>query len=110
MNNVLLANAMTYSRHYPFVEEVFEALGRDVARMVAFFREVDAKRPASEEVMQRHGLANTESVEYLRAHERSVIETARKLLRTTLFVRSRQSEERPHRPARSPQGLSSVTW
>ena len=82
MNNVLLANAMTYSRHYPFVEEVFEALGRDVARMVAFFREVDARRPTPDEVMRRHGLANTESVDYLRAYERSVIATARELLRT----------------------------
>ena len=109
MNNVLLANAMTYSRHYPFVEEVFEALGRDVARMVAFFREVDAKRPASEEVMQRHGLANTESVEYLRAHERSVIETARELLRTRcLSVQGNPRKDLT--TCTKPEGLSSVTW
>jgi hypothetical protein len=81
MNNVLLANAMTYSRHYPFVEEVFEVLGRDVARTVAFFREVDATRPRSEEVMRRHGLKSAESVDYLRAYESSVIATARELLR-----------------------------
>jgi hypothetical protein len=80
MNNVLLANAMTYSRHYPFVEEVFDALGRDVARMVAFFRAVDAARPKPEEVMRARGLTSAESVDYLRAHEGSVVETARKLL------------------------------
>jgi hypothetical protein len=80
MNNVLLANAMTYSRHYPFVEEVFDALGRDVARMVAFFREVDAARPKPDEVMRARGLTSAESVDYLRAYEGSVVETARKLL------------------------------
>jgi hypothetical protein len=80
MNNVLLANAMTYSRHYPFLEEVFEALGRDIARAVAFFREVDATRPGPEDVMRQHGLKSTESVEYLRAFENSVITTAREVM------------------------------
>jgi hypothetical protein len=80
MNNVLLANAMTYSRHYPFAEEVFDALGRDVGRMVAFFRRVDAARPKPQDVMRARGLASAESVEYLRAYESSVVETARKLL------------------------------
>jgi hypothetical protein len=82
MNNVLLANAMTYSRHYPFVEEVFAALGRDVARTVAFFRAVDAERPRPEEVMRQNGLKSTESVQYLRAYEQSVLATARSVLRT----------------------------
>jgi hypothetical protein len=80
MSNVLLANSMTYSRHYPFVEEVFAALGGDVARMVSFFREVDARRLKPGEVMRRHGLATAGSVEYLRAYEGSVVETARRLL------------------------------
>ena len=36
-SNVRLANHMTYSRHFPLLESVLEALGRDTARTVAFF-------------------------------------------------------------------------
>ena len=71
---------MTYSRHYPFVEEVFAALGNDLGRTIAFFREVEQARPTSDEVMRRQALASKESVDYLRAYERSVVETARRLL------------------------------
>jgi hypothetical protein len=109
MNNVLLANAMTYSRHYPFAEEVFAALGRDVARAVAFFREVDATRPPSVEVMRRNGFTSTESVDYLRAYERSVVETARKLM--AMHCMSVQDNPRKERTTcTKPSGLSSVTW
>jgi hypothetical protein len=80
MNNVLLANAMTYSRHYPFLEDVFERLGRDIARTVELFRRVDAARPRTAELLKRHGLDSTESVDFLRAQETSVVDTARKLL------------------------------
>jgi len=80
VNNVLLANAMTYSRHYPFIEEVFASLDNDVARTVAFFREVEHARPTPDEVMRRQALSSRESVDYLRAYEGAVVETARKLL------------------------------
>jgi hypothetical protein len=80
MNNVLLANAMTYSRHYPFLEDVFDALGRDIGRAVAFFRRVDAARPSAAEVMREHGLSSEKSVDFLRAYEASVVQTAKKLL------------------------------
>jgi hypothetical protein len=109
MNNVLLANAMTYSRHYPFIEEVFAALGRDVARTVAFFREVDATRPKPEDVMRERRLKSAESVEYLRAYEGSVVETARELLRT----RCLPVQDNPRKDLTTctkPSGLSSVTW
>jgi hypothetical protein len=45
VNNVVMANAMTYSRHYPLMETVFEALGRDLTRTLAFFRRVDEMKP-----------------------------------------------------------------
>ena len=38
MNNVWIANSMTYARHYPLIERVFETLGRDLPQTVAFFR------------------------------------------------------------------------
>ena len=80
LNNVGIANHMTYSRHYPFLESVFDALGRDLARTVAFFRHVDKIKPSSAAVMQRHRIAEASSVEYLRANEAAVVETIRKAL------------------------------
>lgn len=80
VNNVLLANSMTYSRHYPFIEQVFASLGHDLARTVAFFKKVEQARPTADEVMRQQALTSPESVDYLRAYERSVVETARKLL------------------------------
>ena len=80
LNNVSIANHMTYSRHYPFLESVFDALGRDLARTVAFFRHVDKIKPSSAAVMQRHHIAERSSVEYVRAYEAAVVETIRKAL------------------------------
>ncbi len=80
LNNVSIANNMTYSRHYPFLESVFDALGRDLARTVAFFRHVDALKPASADVMKRHGIAAENSLEYIRAYEAAVVDTIRKAL------------------------------
>lgn len=75
MNNVGIANHMTYSRHYPLLERVFDALGRDLAWTFAFFKHVDAIKPSSAEVMARHGLKNDSGVEFTRAYEAAVVET-----------------------------------
>lgn len=80
LNNVSLANHMTYSRHYPFLESVFDALGRDLVRTVAFFRHVDKIKPSGAAVMRRHRIAEERSVEYVRAYEAAVVETIRKAL------------------------------
>ena len=83
LNNVGLANDMTYSRHYPFLEAVYEALGRDLPRTVAFFRQVDRAKPARADVMKRLGLRNEENVDFIRAYEASVVETTRRVLLET---------------------------
>lgn len=80
LNNVGIANDMTYSRHYPFLEQVFDALGRDLARTVAFFRNVDQIKPSREAVMQRHRIADERSIEFIRAYEAAVLETIKKAL------------------------------
>ena len=80
LNNVGIANDMTYSRHFPFLESVYIALDRDLARTVAFFREVDAKRPSPAAVMKRYGLKSDRGVEFVRANEAAVVETIEKLL------------------------------
>ena len=80
LNNVGIANDMTYSRHYPFLESVFDALGRDLARTVAFFRHVDKIKPSRAAVMQRHRIGEASSAETVRAYEAAVVETIRKAL------------------------------
>lgn len=80
MNNVWLANTMTYSRHYPAIERVFEALGRDVGRTVAFFRTVDAMKPTAAAVVKKYRLKNDSDVEFVRAYEAAVIATIEQAL------------------------------
>jgi len=80
MNNVWIANAMTYSRHYPLVERVYDALGRDLARTVAFFKHVDKSKPTPAEVMERNGLQSETSVEFVRAYEAAIVEAIEKAL------------------------------
>ena len=83
INNVRIANYMTYSRHYPFLESVFVALGGDLARTVALFRQVDNIKPTSAAVMRQSGISREGSVEYLRADEAAVMETISKVLADT---------------------------
>jgi hypothetical protein len=80
LNNVSMANDMTYTRHYPFLETVFEALGRDLARTVAFFRKVDQLKPSKDSVMERHKIAADTSLQFIRAYEAAVTETVSKVL------------------------------
>ena len=89
LNNVIIAYEMTYSRHYPFLESMHEALGRDLGRTVAFFKAVDKAKPTPEAVMKRHKIASQESVEFVRAYEHEVIEATRKALAELKNVGSR---------------------
>jgi len=80
LNNVSMANYMTYSRHFPYLESVHVALGRDLARTVAFFKQVDKAKPTPVAVMKQHRIKSRESVEFIRAYEDAVLETVAKTL------------------------------
>lgn len=80
MNNVLLANYMTYSRHFPVLERIHEALGGDLAKTVEFFKRVDAAKPDPETVFARQRIRADDRVGQLRAYEQAVIDTALGLL------------------------------
>lgn len=80
LNNVGMANEMTYSRHYPYLESVFDALGRDLARTVALFKRVDAMKPSRTEVMKKHGIKADHGVDFIRAYEAAVVETIEQAL------------------------------
>lgn len=77
---IRLANDMTYSRHYPYIESVHDALGGDLARTVAFFRHVDKLKPDRAAFQKRQKLRDQDSVEFLRAYETAVLDVARQAL------------------------------
>jgi hypothetical protein len=88
MNNVSIANAMTYTRHYPSFERVFDALGGDLQRSVLFFRSVDAAKPSAADVIARHGLQDDRGVDFLRAYEAAIVQAAQKALAERLAATS----------------------
>ena len=83
MNNVTIANEMTYSRHFPFLESVHDALGQDLARTVTFFSQVDRIKPSKAAVMKERGIADETSVQFVRAYEAALVATIREALIAT---------------------------
>jgi hypothetical protein len=55
------------------LESVYDALGRDLARTVAFFRRVDTIKPSPNEVMKKHGIAAKDGVDFIRAYEAEIV-------------------------------------
>jgi hypothetical protein len=78
LDNVALASNMTYSRHYPLLESMHDALGGDLARTVAFFRRVDREKPARAALLKQLKLTDERSVQFVRAYETAVVETVRR--------------------------------
>lgn len=83
LNNVGMANEMTYSRHYPLFESVHDALGGDLGRTVAYFKRVDEIKPSPREVMKRHRIVSDQGLAYVRAYEAAIVETIEKTLAET---------------------------
>ena len=81
MNNVGLASDMTYSRHYPLLENVHEALGNDLNKTVAFFKQVDKLKPTRAAVMKRQRITDEKTAQFVRAYEAAVVETIEAVLR-----------------------------
>ena len=77
LNNLSIANQMTYSRHYPVMESAYDTLGRDVGRTVAFFREVDRIKPSTGDILKRLGTTDEAGVEFIRGRESALVEVIR---------------------------------
>jgi len=84
LNNVGLANDMTYSRHYPLIESAYNALGRDLERTVALFKRVDEIKPSRQAVMKRHRITDEKGVELIRAYEAEVVNVIEQALAEAL--------------------------
>ncbi len=83
LNNVRMANGMTYSRYYALVETVFEAQGSDLGRTVAFFRRVDKAKPPRAAVLKRLNLKSEKTLEFVQAYEQATVDTIRRMLADT---------------------------
>jgi len=81
-SNVGMANEMTYSRHYPLFESVYDALGRDIGRTVEFFRRIDKVKPTPNQVMKKHRIVSKDSVDFIRAYEAEIVRTVEAQLRS----------------------------
>lgn len=81
MNNVGLANEMTYSRHYPQLDKVHETIGNDLSKTVAFFKQVDKLKPTRAVVMKQLHITDAKSVRFVRAYESAVVEIIDLLLK-----------------------------
>ncbi|RPI42158.1 MAG: hypothetical protein EHM59_18500 [Betaproteobacteria bacterium] len=75
LNNINLANYMTYSRHYPTLERVADRLGPEIESVMEFFRHVDRVKPSADDIMKRHRITEQKSVAFVRAYEAALIET-----------------------------------
>jgi hypothetical protein len=75
VNNVGMASEMTYSRHYPLLESVYIALGRDLRRTVDFFRRVDKIKPSPDQFIKKHRIASKDSLAFIRGYEAAVVGT-----------------------------------
>ena len=82
LNNVGLANEMTYSRHYPQIERVYEALGGDLTALIAFFKRVDSAQPARKDLLKRLRITDEKSARAVRAYEAAVADSVDRQLRS----------------------------
>ena len=88
LNNINIANYMTYSRHFPYLEQVVNRLHGDLPQIVEFFRYVDRRKPSADELMRRYRIAERKSVQFVRSYEAAVIETIEQVLRERLSIPS----------------------
>lgn len=77
LNNIGLANYMTYSRHYPALARIADAWRDDLPGMIEFFRIADARKPPTEVLLKRSGGTDEKSAQFLRLHEAAVLDTIR---------------------------------
>jgi hypothetical protein len=80
LNNVWLATAVTYSRHYRLMQRALDAFDGDLAQTVRFFRRVDSAKPDRTSVAAKHGYASEGAVAFLRAYEAAIVDIIERAL------------------------------
>ena len=79
-NNIWLATAITYSRHFALMQRVLDFFSGDLRRTLAFFRGIDAVKPESAEFAAARQFDDENSVAFVRAYEAAIVEMIEKAL------------------------------
>lgn len=79
-NNVTLAEAITYSRHYDRLEKIYVRLGSDLAAFVSHFQQLDPALAGIRRALRRKGLTESRGAAYLRAYENAILDLAEQKL------------------------------
>ena len=79
-NNVTLAEAITYSRHYDRLEKIYVRLGSDLAAFVSHFQQLDTALAGIRRALRRKGLTESRGAAYLRAYENAILDLAEQKL------------------------------
>ena len=64
------------------LETVHETLGNDLAKTVAFFRQVDQLKPTRAAVMKRLRVSDEKSAQFVAGYEAAIVDTIHGALRT----------------------------
>jgi hypothetical protein len=80
---------MTYSRHQDALEAVVDRMGTDLARSVAFFRGVDARKPTPQQLLCQHAIRDEKSLAFVRAYEEAILSTTAASLRSRIAEANR---------------------
>jgi hypothetical protein len=80
LNNVSLANNMTYTRHYALMESVYEFVGRDLSGMVRFFQRIDAIKPQRQAFLKQMGVPSDEDIRFVKAYEDALVLAIRRTM------------------------------
>jgi hypothetical protein len=79
-NNVTLAEAITYSRHYDRLEKIYLRLGGDLSAFVTHFQQLDPALAGIRRTLRRKGLTESRGAEYLHAYENAILDLAEQKL------------------------------
>lgn len=79
INNVWLATAITYTRHYRLMRRVLDTFGGDLARTVAFFRRVDTVQADRASFGASHGCGHG-GIAFVRAYEAGIVKVIEQAL------------------------------
>ena len=73
-NNVWLATAITYSRHFALMQRVLDTFGGDLAQALEFFRRVDAVKPEASDFAEKRAFGDETTVAFVRAYEAAIVD------------------------------------
>ena len=73
-NNVWLATAITYSRHFALMQHVLDTFDGDLVQALEFFRRVDVVKPEASDFAEKRAFEDETTVAFVRAYEAAIVD------------------------------------